>query len=227
MIVYGIGVGPGDKELITLKSLNILKKVDKIFVPISKEGKPSVAYEIVKDYIKDKEVETLLFPMIKYKEKLKYYREKAAEKILKENKDVAVLTLGDPTLYSTFSYIWKILAKKGVKVEIINGISSIFSAAKALNMPLVEGNEKLCILPHGKDIEKYINDFDTIIVMKTKNLKDVLKKINNKNIIVGLVKRATFEDEKIAIGNIDNINFDEFSDYLSIAIIKRIKDDDN
>ncbi|WP_423792070.1 precorrin-2 C(20)-methyltransferase [Methanocaldococcus indicus] len=224
MIVYGIGVGPGDKELITLKALNILKKVDKVFVPISKEGRKSVAYEIVKDYINDKEVEELLFPMIKDKEKTKKYWDLAINKIVNEKRDVAVITIGDPTLYSTFSYLWKKLLERDIKVEIVNGISSIFAAAKALNIPLVEGDEKLCILPQGKDIEKYIDEFDTIIIMKTKNLEKKLEKIKDRDdIVIGLVKRATFDNEKAVFGKIKDIDFNEFNDYLSIAIIKKIR----
>jgi precorrin-2/cobalt-factor-2 C20-methyltransferase len=222
--VYGVGVGVGDKKLLTLKALEVLKKVDKIFVPISKEGKKSIAHEIIKDYVNDKEVEELLFPMIKDKEKLKQYWETALEKVLKEDGEVAIITIGDPTLYSTFSYVWKLLKENGVEVEIINGISSIFASAAALNMPLVEGDEKLCILPQGKDLEKYIDEFDTIIIMKTKNLKEKLVTIRNRDdYIIGLVKRATFEDEKIAIGKLNEIDFNEFNDYLSLAIIKRVK----
>ncbi|WP_457613606.1 precorrin-2 C(20)-methyltransferase [Methanocaldococcus sp.] len=222
--VYGVGVGVGDENLITLKALEVLKKVDKIFIPISKKGKRSIAYEIIKNHIDGKDVEELLFPMIKDKEKLKNYWETAVNKVINEKGEVAVITIGDPTLYSTFSYLWKILKEKNIDVEIVNGISSIFASASALGIPLVEGDEKLCILPQGKDIEKYINEFDTIIIMKTKNLKEKLEKIKDKdNYIIGLVKRATFKDEKTAFGRFDEINFDEFSDYLSLAIIKRIK----
>ncbi|ACV24852.1 precorrin-2 C(20)-methyltransferase [Methanocaldococcus fervens] len=223
--VYGVGVGVGDKKLLTLKALEILKKVDKIFIPISKEGKKSIAYEIIKDYVDGKDIEELLFPMIKDKEELKKYWENALEKVLKEDGEVALITIGDPTLYSTFSYLWKLLNEKGIKVEVVNGISSIFASAAALNIPLVEGDEKLCILPQGKDLEKYVDEFDTIIVMKTKNLKEKLDKIKDKdNYIVGLVRRATFEDEKVAIGRLDELDFDEFNDYLSLAIIKRVKE---
>ena len=162
--------------------------------------------------------------MIKDKEKLKKYWETALEKVLKEDGEVAIITIGDPTLYSTFSYVWKLLKENGVEVEIINGISSIFASAAALNMPLVEGDEKLCILPQGKDLEKYIDEFDTIIIMKTKNLKEKLAIIRDRDdYIIGLVKRATFEDEKVAIGRLDEIDFDEFNDYLSLAVIKRVK----
>jgi len=223
--VYGIGVGVGDKELLTLKAKNILEKVNVVFVPISKEGKKSIALEIVKDYINGKKIIELLFPMTKDKEILKKYWNEAVDKIMNEDGEVAVLTLGDPTLYSTFSYVWNILKDNNIEVEIINGISSPFAAAGRLNIPLVEGDEKLCILPQGKDLEKYLDEFDTIVVMKTTNLEEKLKELNDKKdkYVIGIVKKATFEDEKITFGKIDEINFDEFRDYLSIAIIKKVK----
>ncbi|ENN96133.1 precorrin-2 C20-methyltransferase [Methanocaldococcus villosus KIN24-T80] len=223
--VYGVGVGPGDRELITLKALRVLKEVNKVFVPISKLGRRSLAYEIIKDFIKDKHIEELLFPMVKDKNKLKSYWDEALRKILKEDGEVAIVTIGDPTLYSTFSYLWKLLKENGVEVEVINGVSSIFASAKALNMPLVEGDEKLCILPQGKDLYKYIDEFDTIIVMKTKNLKECLKDIMNRDdILIGLVKKASFNDEKVFFGKIKDAKFEEFNDYLSMAIIKKVKE---
>ena len=142
--VYGVGVGVGDKKLLTLKALEVLKKVDKIFVPISKEGKKSIAYEIIKDYVNDKEVEELLFPMIKDKEKLKKYWETALEKVLKEDGEVAIITIGDPTLYSTFSYVWKLLKENGVELDYFTikgkGIKGYLSNIIPLRKVIKEGN---------------------------------------------------------------------------------------
>lgn len=223
--VYGIGVGIGGESL-TLKALKVLNKVDKIFIPISKEGKSSVAYKLIKEFIKDnKDVEYLLFPMIKDKEKLKKYWEDALNKILKEDGEIAIITIGDPTLYSTFSYLWKLLKDNNIEVEIVNGISSIFAAASLLNISLAEGEEKLCILPQGKDLKKYVNEFDTIIVMKTKSLGEILKEINRDDITIYLAKRIGFKDQLIACGKIKDIDFELFNDYLSLAIIKKDKDD--
>ncbi|ADG12787.1 precorrin-2 C20-methyltransferase [Methanocaldococcus infernus ME] len=218
--VYGVGIGIGGESL-TLKALNILKKVDKIFIPISKRGKSSVAYELIKEYIKDKKVEELLFPMSKDKDELKKCWEENLKKILSEEGEVALITLGDPTLYSTFSYMWKSLREKGVEVEIVSGISSIFAAASLLNISLAEGEEKVCILPQGKDLDKYLDDFDTIIVMKTKNLENILKGLDRDDLTIYLAKRLGLEDEKITFGSPREINFNEFNDYLSLAIIKK------
>ncbi|ABR55227.1 precorrin-2 C20-methyltransferase [Methanococcus vannielii SB] len=224
--IYGIGVGPGDTDLLTLKSVKILNSVETIFVPISKEGKASVAYEIIKGIIpEDKKVVELLFPMSKDIEFLQKHWENAAKEIINEKGTVAVVTIGDATLYSTFSYVWQIFNKNNIEVEVINGISSPFAAAASLNIPLVEGDEKLAILPQGKDLERYLDEFDTLIVMKTNDLEEKLKNLKNKkdSFLVGVVNRVTSSSQKISLGKIDEIDFEPFKDYLSLAIIKKLK----
>lgn len=224
--IYGIGVGPGDTDLLTLKAVNVIQNADTIFVPISKEGKASVAYDIIKTIIpENKKVVELLFPMSKDVEFLQKHWNNAAEKVMEENGTVAVVTIGDATLYSTFSYVWHIFNENKIDVEIINGISSPFAAAGALNIPLVEGDEKLAILPQGKDLERYLEEFDTLIVMKTNDLEEKLKNLKDKkdNYLVGVVNRVTSKNQKTALGKIDEIDFKPFKDYLSLAIIKKLK----
>lgn len=225
--IYGIGVGPGDKELLTLKAVKILEKVNTIFVPISKKDKSSFAYEIIKELIpcEDKKIVELLFPMSKDREFLKKYWEEASEAIMNEEGEVAVITIGDPTLYSTFSYVWSILKENDIETEIVNGISSPFAGAGRLNIPLVEGDEKIAILPQGKDLEKYLDEFDTLVVMKTNDLEDKLKSLKDKecDYLIGVVNRVTCENEKFMLGKINEIDFSQFKDYLSLAIIKKLK----
>ncbi|WP_459201868.1 precorrin-2 C(20)-methyltransferase [Methanococcus sp. CF] len=224
--IYGIGVGPGDTDLLTLKAVKILKNADTVFVPISKEGKTSVAYDIIKDILpENKKVVELLFPMSKDVEFLQKHWNNAAKQVMEENGTVAVVTIGDATLYSTFSYVWHIFNENKIDVEIINGISSPFAGAGVLNIPLVEGDEKLAILPQGKDLERYLEEFDTLIVMKTNDLEEKLKNLKDKkdNYLVGVVNRVTSKNQKTALGKIDEIDFEPFKDYLSLAIIKKLK----
>ena len=226
--VYGIGVGPGDYKLLTLKAVEILKKVDTIFVPISKEGKESYAYNIIKPILDEnsKNIVKLLFPMSKNKEYLKKYWDEGFNKVINCDGDVAIITIGDPTLYSTFSYLWKKLKENNIDVKIINGIPSPMACAGLLNMPLVEGDENIAILPQGRDLEKIIDKFDTIVVMKTKKLGDILRNIPNldDNYIIGIVSKGFCSDEYIQYGKLSEINFDEVNEYLSLAIIKRVRE---
>lgn len=228
--VYGVGVGPGDKELLTLKAVKVLKKVERIFVPVSKEGRSSLAYYIVRDIVEGKPVEELLFPMIGDRERLKEYYQRAFDSVKSSEGEVAVITLGDPTLYGTFSYLWKLLKRNNIPVEVVNGVPSPVACAGRLNIPLVEGEEKLVILPRGEDLERYLGVFDTIVVMKTKRLGEILKRALNRGerdkYLIGIVSKGFWEDEKIQWGGIEDIDFQGINHYLSLAIIKRIKRED-
>jgi len=228
--VYGVGVGPGDRELLTLKAVKVLKKVDKIFIPVSKEGRSSLAYDIVKDIVEGKPVEELLFPMMRDRKKVKKYHRRAFETVKSARGEVAVITIGDPTLYSTFSYLWRLLKRDNIPVEIVNGIPSPFACAGRLNIPLVEGGEKLVILPRGEDLERCLGVFDTIVVMKTKKLGEILKKILDKEerdrYLIGVVSKGFWEDERIQWGRIEEIDFEDINHYLSLAIIKRVERED-
>lgn len=225
--VYGVGVGPGDRDLLTLKAVKVLKKVDKIFIPVSKEGRSSLAYNIVKDIVEGKPVEELLFPMMRDRKKVKKYHQRAFETVKSAQGEVAVITIGDPTLYSTFSYLWKLLKRENIPVEIVNGVPSPFACAGRLNTPLVEGGEKLVILPRGDDLGLYLGVFDTIVVMKTKRLGEILREVLDKeeryNYMVGIVSKCFWEDEEIKWGRFDEIDFGDVNHYLSMAIIKRVK----
>ena len=136
--LYGVGVGPGDPELLTLKALRIIKEVDVIAVP-GTDAKKSVAYQIVEGAFPELSEKMLLavpMPMIKESDALKKAHDEGAEQIKKEldtGKNVAFLTLGDPTVYSTYLYIHKRVAEMGYETEIVSGIPSFCAVAAKLN----------------------------------------------------------------------------------------------
>jgi len=212
---------------LTLKAIKVLKSVDKIFIPVSKEGRSSLAYDIVKDIVEGKPIEELLFPMMREREKVKKYHQRAYEVVKSAQGEVAVITIGDPTLYSTFSYLWRLLKRDNIPVEIVNGIPSPFACAGRLNIPLVEGGEKLVIVPRGEDLERYLGEFDTIVVMKTKRLGEILRKVLDREekdkYLIGIVSKGFWEDEKLQWGRVDEIDFEDINHYLSLAIIKRME----
>lgn len=157
----GVGVGPGDPELMTVKAVKIIKSVPVICAPRSSPHRPSIALKIIKNILKKRndkyEVIEPVFPMIENKENLKKYWDHAAEIIsehLSEGKDVAFVTIGDPSLYSTFTYICRRIKKK-FQVEMIPGICSFTSCAASACLPLAEKDETLLILPNvNKKIKK-------------------------------------------------------------------------
>lgn len=225
---YGLGIGPGDPDLITLKSVKILKMVDFIISPIARKGSESIALNIAKEHIReDAEIIKLDFPMLKDDKLLNEKWKSNSEfiiNLLKEGKKGAFITLGDSTTFSTYMYIVPYLKEAGIKIETIPGITSFATISSKLNMSLVSGEENLCIYPMTKEIEKLeniIENNDNIVLMKVsanpKGLVNILKKYSLESKFV-LVSRCSNENEKISY-NIDDIN--ESIPYLSTIIIKK------
>lgn len=191
---YGIGVGVGDPEEITLKAINILKKLDVVVLPEAKKDEGSVAYEIAKQYMKE-EIEKVFmeFPMLKSLEERKEARKKNAEVIrmlLEEGKNVGFLTIGDTMTYSTYVYLLEHLPEKYL-VETVPGISSFVDMASRFNFPLMIGEESLKVvsLNAKTDIEGEIASADNIVFMKVSRSFERLKQAifatgNQENIIM-------------------------------------------
>ncbi len=157
--LFGIGVGPGDPELIPVKATRILKTVDVVFTAASSRNEYSLAVEIGRPYIPEQTpIEKLDFPMCKTREvKEEAWHQNAARiaAVLEEGKSAAFLTLGDPLTYSTYGYIIRFLKAhwSHLPIQTVPGITSYQAAAAAVNQPLVEGEESLLILSgvHGGD----------------------------------------------------------------------------
>lgn len=149
---FGVGVGPGDPELMTVKALRILREADVIAVP-GRKPEESAAYRIAGQMVPElagKEVVAVSMPMTKDREALRAGHREAAEKIkkyLSEGRDVAYITLGDPSIYSTFTYLEPYLRAAGYETEIVSGVPSFCAAAARLHVPLAEWDEPLHILP--------------------------------------------------------------------------------
>ena len=230
--LYGIGVGPGDTELLTIKASKILKIVGVICSPRSAESKPSIALSIIKPILNEREGEyeiiDPLFPMIEDKKELNTYWDHAAELIipkLEEGKDVAFITLGDPTIFSTFSYVAKRISKAGFVIEIVPGITSFTGCAAAAGISLVEKDEILVIVPKIDDrLEKIMDHGDTFVIMKTSRHSDALEDIVNgdeREKTVISVQNCSMPDENVFNG------FSKDKKYLSTTIVKLDSDKEN
>jgi len=180
--LFGVGVGPGDPELITVKAVRVIKEADIIFTAGSPKNNYSLAVEIAAPYIADDaQVIKLDFPMTKYEEEVeKAWLRNAGEiaKVLKQGKNAVFLTLGDPTTYSTFGYVLKKMKciMPEADIETIPGITSIHAAAARLNRILVEAEESLLITSGaygGNQIRNVDNVENVAIVKAYKNIKDI------------------------------------------------------
>ena len=178
-IAYGVGVGPGDPKLMTLRAIELIRENDVIAVP-GKEPKESVAYKIaeaVVPEIADKELVPVYMPMIKDRALIDEEHKKGAallKKYLDQGKNVVYITLGDPTIYCTFSYLQHYLEADGYPVELVPGISSITAAAARLNLPLTEWDEPLHVLPAVHKTDAAMDLPGTYVLMKSaSHMKDV------------------------------------------------------
>ena len=172
---YGIGVGPGDPELITMKAVNILKSADVVAVPESSKEKGSVALDIARPYLRDGvEMLTLTFPMIRDVAAKQRIREENAQKVLAEiqqGKTIAFLTLGDPMLYSTYIYLLRELQAidREARVVTVPGVTAFSAAAALTNRPVGEGKQLVTIVPASDDFTQLAEALDrggTVVLMK-------------------------------------------------------------
>lgn len=234
-IFYGIGVGPGDPELLTLKGFKILNKADIIFAPKAKMKEDSLAREIVEKILnKKKEFIELEFPMIKNQEELKKRYKNSAEIIIQtinSGKHAAYLTIGDPLLYSTYIYLLEALKDTApdLLIETIPGISAYSAVASKLSYSMAEKNERICICPAPEDLndlKKAILDNDTIVIMKVaKKLPEIVNLLREmdlgQNAIFG--SHVGMANEKLVKGFNNNSSFSKKEGYLSTIIVRKGK----
>lgn len=221
--LYGIGVGPGDPELLTLKALRIVKESPIIAVP-GEVAQESVAYKIVKGAypnLDEKELVAVPMPMTKDKKLLEESHEKAADQIaeyLKEGKQVAFLTLGDPTVYATYIYVHKRIQAMGYPLEIVSGIPSFCAVAARLNMGLVEKAEPLHVIPASYGIEESLELPGTKVLMKAgKKMAKVKEILKARGDMCRMIENCGMEDEKI-YDSVDEIP--DQAGYYSLIIVK-------
>jgi precorrin-2/cobalt-factor-2 C20-methyltransferase len=227
--LYGIGVGPGDPELLTIKAKNLLDRINTIIVPVKEAGEESTALKIMEGVVdtSSKTVVKVVFKMDKDIEKRKESRKTACakiEEILKRGEDAAMITLGDVAVYSTYMYVNQFMKNRGFETEIIPGIPSFCSGAAKAQISLMEGNESLAIVPAVKKLdilEEALDRFENVVIMKAGSnivrIKEILKK---RGLLLNtvVVSRAGMEGEYIG-PIIDGMNYS----YFTMMIVKKGK----
>ncbi len=226
-ILYGVGVGPGDPEMMTLKAVKTINRVDVLCLP-HKNPKQCRAYSIAASVIPevaDKEILALDFRMSKDKEFLEAmhrdHYQKCKEYLL-SGKNIAFLTIGDPTIYSTFGYIMELAQKDGFDVELVNGVTSFCGAAAASKISLSLSDENIHVLSGQSDIDEFLKMPGTKIIMKSgKHLSEIKPKLidleNNQPVKVYAVADCGMDTEHIFIGASD---IPEQTTYMITIIIK-------
>ncbi|MCI8597231.1 MAG: precorrin-2 C(20)-methyltransferase [Lachnospiraceae bacterium] len=221
--LYGVGVGPGDPELMTLKAVRLIQENQVIALP-GPVAQETVAYKIAVQAVPELREKTLLsveMPMTLDRDEIERNHEKAANQIeayLKQGQNVVFLTLGDVTIYSTYLYIQKKIQAKGYTTELVSGITSFCAAAARTNTPLVEWNEQLHIIPAVHQLEHTLDLPGNYVLMKSgKKMQQVKELLSKSGKDVVMVENCGMENEHI-YHSVEEIPDD--SGYYSLIIAK-------
>ena len=207
--LYGIGVGPGDSELMTVKAARIVGEADVIITPKTEKKDGSVALHIAEPYIQaHTEIVPVVFPMVlDDNEQSKGWEEarKIITGLLEEGKKVVFLTLGDPMFYSTYMYVYRLVESAGFEIETIPGVTAFCAIGSHLGYPIVEKEEVLAIIPATAPKEK----IDAVLAVADDMADEAV-----------MISRVGLPEEEV-YRNVDALPSDTKLNYLSTILAKR------
>ena len=222
-ILYGVGIGPGDPELLTLKAVLLIRENEVIALP-GADPRETVAYKISVQAVpglKDKTLLPLSMPMTKDQRILDDNYDQAAETVrgyLEKGQNVIFLTLGDPTVYSTYMYVHQRILKLGYEAEIVSGITSFCAVAARMNMSLAERSEPLHVIPASYQIQESLKLPGTKVLMKAgKQMEKVREQVKDLGNRAVMIENCGMPDERIYASG-DKIPAS--AGYYSLIIVK-------
>ena len=230
--LFGVGVGPGDPELITVKAYRTLKEAPVIAYPKKRSGSKSYALEIVELYVDvgQKTMLGLVFPMTRDPEELAAEWQQTAHRVwavLAEGQDVAFVTEGDPMLYSTFIHLARLLQEQhpDLVIQSIPGISSVNAAASRFGQPLADGDESVAIVPARDDpqaMRQVLLTHDCVVFIKVAKvldkMLDVLAELHLTQCAT-VATKLTSGDEHIW-RNVEELRGSELN-YLTLMVVRK------
>lgn len=225
--LFGIGVGPGDPELMTLKAIRLLRQASLIAVPVTQAGGDSYALEVAAGELRPEHtVLRLHFPMVRDAATRLAHRQAAAQAILEHlcvGQDVAFLTEGDPLLHSTFIYVLNSMPAQ-VRVEVVPGVSSVTAAAAEARVHLANADQRLAILPATYEnvthLRHTLQEFDAVVLLKVNRvLGDIIAVLDQMGLgdQALLVERASHPASRVLRGTAQMRN--ATIHYLSLLIV--------
>lgn len=230
--LIAVGVGPGDPELLTLKGARLIREADVVVTPIGDRSESSIAHGIIRDLVdpKRQQLLTQVYPMKKDPAEMEdSWQSSAAEvaQLVRAGKTLVFITIGDPLLYSTFLYLYRILRADypDIAIELVPGISSIFAAAAAAGVPLGLAADRIAVLPATFEEEKLrqtLIDFDTVVLMKVHRVFDrvyeLLLELGLEN--HGVWVRRVGSSEEEVVTDLASLVGQQL-DYLSLLIVRK------
>lgn len=221
--LYGVGVGPGDPKMMTYRAVETILRCPVLAVPA--EGKGSaVSYKIASGMVEgldEKECLNLSTPMTKDQALLDAAYQAAAEAIidkLRQGKDVAYLTLGDPTIYCTYIYVHRLVREQGFDAEIINGVPSFCAVSAKLGDSLVDRAEQLHVIPSTYDVEQALALPGTKVLMKAASKMPAVKQaLKDKGLRGAMIENCGMEGER-RYASVEDIP--DQPSYYSVIVVK-------
>lgn len=214
---YGVGVGPGDPELMTVKGIKTIERSDYVFVPRSRGE--STARVIAGQYLEGKTIVELDFPM--GEDNGDRYRDGAEtiDKTVGDGDTACFLTLGDPMTYSTYIYLMEELKSYDFEIETIPGITSFGAGASRIGLPITVRGESFYLCDGEIDME-VLGKVDSVAILKTSRYKqENIEKLEQEGFNYSYLKRCSRDDEKVII---DREEILEDRDYMSLIIGRRL-----
>lgn len=207
--LYGIGIGTGDPELITLKGLRYLQAAPIVAYPAGIQGKPGLAQQIISAWVRPEQIQLALsFPYVQDEAVLKQAWQQAAQKVwyyLEQGQDIAFACEGDISFYSTFNYLAQTLTEDypDAQIQLIPGISSPMAAASALGIPLTVRDQRLAVLPAlyaVEELEIALDWAEVVVLMKVSSVYQQVWQVLQKRQLLHrsyVVERATLPQQAI------------------------------
>jgi len=208
-VLYGISLGVGDPELITLKGLRLLQQASVVAFPAGMRDKPGMAEQIVSPWLRTEQQKLpLRFPYVREESILiRAWKEAVARvwQYLKKGQDVAFVSIGDTSFYSTFTYLAQTLLQLHPQavVQTVPGVCSPMAAAAVLGVPLTVGSQRLAILPAlycVKELEAVLEWADVAVLMKVSFVyQQVWQFLSQRQLLEAswVVERATLPNQTI------------------------------
>jgi len=241
--IIGVGVGPGDPDLLTIKAIHILHEADVVCAPTTNSAGNSLALDIIRPTLQNRkstpEVITLIFPMVRDETELERAWARNTDQIAKhaqEGKLVAFVAVGDTSLYSSFTYVARALKIKypEIPVEIIPGVTSLSACMARARIPLAFGEEALLIMPRLdlNLLKEQSRLVDNIVWMKgvknvpeTANILKQSARFSDESQVI-IAKRCTLPGEELWKGEIRDASLLKLpEDYFAMMVVRRKSSD--
>jgi len=227
--LIGVGVGPGDPELLTLKAARLIRTADVVFAPVRRAGDSSLALEIVAEHLDRERQQVVVVPFPESREGDSW--ERAARHVAEALGDLSTavfLTEGDPTLFGSFGHVAAAIRalRPDLEIETVPGVSSITAAAAAAGLALTDYEDRLAVVPATAplaDVERALVDFECVVILKVgRALGDLLALLDRLSLSehAVYVRRCGWPDQQV-VTDVRTLASSPPRDYFALLIVRR------